>query len=242
MTSRNRRIVQAKSIKQRAKEPSPHGPTRCVIPNCRRDTQRSQGRGLSESYCKYHATRLRRHGHPTVSSYSNVQLSTYRKAVRKWLRLHRHEDNIRVTVQHLDSMMARQARSVDAYHQRFLTPQKKAENVIARLKEAQKSGLQLLEIVLTVKIANKELGPWGAPDFMLVQIGKLVKRLKGVSGTHFPETELGQYLSKYPRAEGLYLRHLGTMILERSERIITAENLREINDLRNFGNEPANRR
>lgn len=215
MTSRNRRITQAADIKRRVKAPSTDGPQRCAIIPCGRPTQRSVGKGLSELLCKRHSEHLRSHGHETRKSYSKADLTSYRKAAREWYRWHRRDVHVAYAIASLEALMSSQGRSKDAYYQRSMAPKDKARNVLARLHEAEKTGEQLLLIVLAVKAAHTELGPWGAPDWEAVQIAKQAKRLRGAAGTHFRN---GPYRvpSRYPRGEGLYMRHLGEMIEERA--------------------------
>ncbi|WP_354554041.1 hypothetical protein [Kaistia defluvii] len=124
---------------------------------------------------------------------------------------HREDRAVQMAVRSLEGLMASQGKSKDAYHQRGMTPEAKARNTLARLHEAGKAAQTLLLIVLTIQAAHAELGPWGAPDWEAVQISKQAKRLRGAAGTHYPDAP-----SRYPRSEGLYLRHLGRMLAERA--------------------------
>lgn len=216
MTSRNRRRFQAADVKRRAGEPSPDGPTPCVIPGCPRLTDRSSGRGLSDTYCRIHLEHQSRHGHPTRPSFSKADLTPFRRAAEKWYRQHREDANVRHAIARLESLMASQGRSKDHDHQRSMPPKAKARNVLARLNEAGKSGERLFLITLAIRAAYAELGPQGYPEFPHVQIAKQAKRLRGASGTHYRD---GPYRlpSKYPRPRGLYLRILGHMIEERAD-------------------------
>jgi hypothetical protein len=54
MTSRNRRITQARDVKRRAKAPPPEVTERCAAWLCTNLTQRSKGKGFSEVYCHNH--------------------------------------------------------------------------------------------------------------------------------------------------------------------------------------------
>lgn len=211
MTSRNARYRAARDIKRRAKAPPTYSPEQCVVPGCKRPTQRSAARGLNEEYCKRHRERLRTHGHPVRRSYSKAELMPFREAAREWFQQHQHDAPVRMALSRLDALMSSQRPSRDAYHQRSMAPEDKARNTLARLHEAGKTAVQLLLIVLTIKSAHAELGPWGAPDWSLVQLSKQAKRLRGAAGTHYPDAP-----SRYPRSEGLYLRHLGRMIEERA--------------------------
>lgn len=215
MTSRNRRITQAEDIKRRAKAPAPDGPEQCVVSGCRRPTQRSAGKGLSETYCRVHMERQARHGHPTRPSYSKAELGPFRRAARDWYLQHQHEAHVRHAIARLESLMSSQGRAKDHDQQRSMVPKDKARNVLARLHEAGKTGERLFLIVLSVRAAYAELGPRGYPEFPLVVIAKQAKRLRGASGTHFRDSPY-RVPSKYPRPRGLYLRLLGEMIEERA--------------------------
>ncbi len=229
MTSRNRRITQAKDIKRRAKAPPEDGNQRCAVWQCPHPTQRSARKGLSELYCKKHSQRMRSHGHETRRSYSKAELDPYRAAALEWYRRHKRDVHVAYAIASLESLMASQGRSKDIYQQRGMAPKDKARNVLARLHEGEKTGLQLLLITLTIKAAHAELGPWGAPDWEAVQIAKQAKRLRGTAGTR---TGLPRQPIKWPRGEGLYMRHLGQMIEERAAYGIDREDVEEVLSLR----------
>jgi hypothetical protein len=218
MTSRNSRLRAARDIKRRAKVLPNYPPEHCVVPGCQRPTQRSASQGLSETYCKRHKEHLRAHGHEHRRSYSKAELVPFREAALEWFQRHQHDAAVSMALSRLESLMSSQGRSEDAYHHRNMSPVGKARNTLSRLHEASKTGAQLLLIVLTIRAAHAELGPWGAPDWEAVQISKQAKRLRGAAGTHYPDAP-----SRYPRSEGLdhpsqglYLRHLGRMIEERA--------------------------
>lgn len=215
MTSRNRRRTQAADIKRRAKAPAPDGPEQCVVAGCQRPTQRSARKGLSETYCRVHMERQARHGHPTRPSYSKAELVPFRKAALDWYRQHQHEAHVRQAVARLTTLMSSQDRPKDHDQQAGMAPKDKARNVLARLHREGKTGEQLFLIVLSVRAAYAEIGPYGYPEFPLVVIAKQAKRLRGASGTHFRDSPY-RVPSKYPRPRGLYLRLLGEMIEERA--------------------------
>lgn len=229
MTSRNRRRTQAADIKRRARAPEALAPGRCAVFGCTRLTQRSARKGLSETLCKSHAEHLRSHGHETRRSYSKEELTPYREAVREWYRWHRKDVHVAYAVASIEALLSAQDRSKDAYHQRSMSPKDKARNTLARLREAGKTGLQLFLITLTIKAAHAEMGPWGATDWQAVQIAKQAKRLRGASGTR---TGLPKQPMKYPRGEGLYMRHLGRMIEERAAYGIDREDVDEVSSIR----------
>lgn len=234
MTSRNRRVTTARDVKRRANLPPSDMAIRCSAWLCTRPTQRSKGKGFSEVYCALHIERIRRHGHPTRSSYRAWELKPYRQAARAWLRHHRGDAYVRSAIARLDSLMAVQDRSKDFYHQRSMPPKDKARNILARLHEAGKTGVKLLEIVLTIKAAHAELGPWGSPDWQNVQIAKQAKGLRGVSVSQYPGM-VEKYARKYPRGAGLYMRLLGEMIEERASDAADSEAIEEVKALAGTG-------
>ncbi|EBX4816902.1 hypothetical protein DRY87_25080, partial [Salmonella enterica subsp. enterica serovar Newport] len=212
---------------RRARAPLENPAELCVVVGCTRLTQRSSRRGLSEVLCKRHSEHLRSHGHETRKSYSKAELTPSRKAAIIWFNAHRDRPEVGHAITNLGALMASQGRSKDAYHQRSMNPKEKARNVLARLREAGKTGEQLFLIVLAVKATHKKLGPWGKPDWIPVQIAKQAKKLRGASGTHYRN---GPYRlpSRYPRGEGLYMRHLGRMIEERAAIAIQDKTLAEV--------------
>lgn len=225
MTSRNRRLAQAQDVKRRAKAPAPYAPERCAVFGCYRLTQRSAGRGLSETLCKRHAEHLRSHGHETRRSYSKAELEPFRQAAREWFRQHQHDAFVRGAIARLESLLSSQGRAEGLDRQRSMDPKDKARNTLARLHGAGKTGEQLFHIVLTIKAAHAELGPWGAPDWEAVQIAKQAKRLRGASGTR---TGLPKQPMRWPRGEGIYMRHLGRMIEERAAYATDPEAVEEV--------------
>ena len=225
MTSRNARLRAARDIKRRAKAPPTYPREQCVIPECKRPTQRSASQGLSETYCKRHTEHQRTHGHVTRRSYSKAELVPFRTAAREWFEQHREDGPVQMALLSLEGLMSSQGRSKDAYHHRSMVPEAKARNTLARLYEGGKTADQLFLIVLSIQAAHAELGPWGAPEWEAVQISKQAKRLRNTAGTHYPDAP-----SRYPRSEGIYLRHLGRMIAERASLGIGGDTIDRIRD------------
>ncbi|QND25798.1 hypothetical protein HB773_04605 [Sinorhizobium meliloti] len=217
-------------------------PERCAVLGCSRLTQRSAGKGFSETYCGGHIEHLRRHGHPDRPSYRRWELKPYRKAAQTWLKQHREHPAVRIAVTHLEALMWSQGRAKGADYQRGMVPKDKARNVLARLRDAGKTGEQLLEIVIVINAAYLELGPHGYPDWVSIQTGKLAKRLKGASGTITRDhegrrmTEAHPHASsawkrsweKWPRSEGRYVRILGEMIREKVNQELTDRAVEEV--------------
>ncbi|MQX65147.1 hypothetical protein GHK78_19425 [Sinorhizobium meliloti] len=227
-------------------------PEPCAVLGCSRLTQRSAGKGFSETYCGGHIEHLRRHGHPDRRSYRGWELRPYRKAAQKWLKQHRDHPAVRLAVTRLDALMWSQGRAQSADYQRSMVPKDKARNALARLRDAGKAGEQLLEIVIIINACHLELGPHGYPDWVSIQIGKLAKRLKGASGTIMRDhegrrmTEAHPHASsswkrtweKWPRSEGRYIRILGEMILEKVTQELTDSAGEGIRQIMQGGNTP----
>lgn len=211
MTSRNRLITQAKDIKRRAKQPPEGPPRRCTAMGCTRLTQRSSGRGLSETHCKQHREFHRRHGSYWRRSYLLKELAPYRAASLRWIAEHDSEPDLLRTIKELDWLIATSGEAGNAYSTRNRTPEGKAKAVFARLREANKTGRQLLVIALTIRAITSDIGPRGNPEFLQVQIAKMVHRL----APYVHRTESGFPLpAKYPRAEGIFLRIVGRRVEE----------------------------
>jgi hypothetical protein len=109
----------------------------------------------------------------------------------------------------LDALLADSGPSESAYNLRGLPPERRARIALARVREAGIGGDRLLEITLAIKDIMSDKGPRADPEFMQVQIAKLIHRL--ASGTH--KTTSGfPMASKYPRAEGRVMRILGHQV------------------------------
>lgn len=203
------RVARMRDIDRRVNAPDLGRPRKCAALGCPRPTQRSTGTGLSDLLCKQHVEFRRRHGSTWVKSYSAKQLTPYGKASTIWLRCHGTEPGVRRVVAALDALIADAGRAETANHVRWKTPEGKARIAIARLREAGKRGAQLLAITLTIKSIITDIGPRGDPEFMQVQIAKMVHRL--ASGTHIKSALWGD-TSKYPRPEGRVMRILGRQV------------------------------
>lgn len=203
------RQARKQDIKRRARERTSEPSTRCATLGCSRPTQRSTGKGLSHSHCKQHVEFHRRHGSYWQKSFTAQQLHPYRKAAQAWLKAHVEDANVQRVITALDGLLDNSGRAESAYRLRGLSPERRASIALARVREAGIRGDRLLEITLTIKATMVHIGPRGDPEFMQVQISKLIHRL--ASGTH--KTPSGFKLpSKYPRAEGRVMRVLGHLV------------------------------
>lgn len=209
MTSRNRRLTQAASIKARAKE-APQDPGEfCLVAACGRLTQRAAQKGLSLDYCRKHTEHFRAHGHLTAKNFRADDLRPYRAAAVSWVRRHADTRPVREAVRELDWLLATSGRAESGKAARSRPPREKCRMQLARIRDAGKTGSQLLEAVLTSLAIVADKGPAACPDFRHMQTAKLAKRLRGASGTHIEGNSVWAAQSHYPKAQGAFMRLLG---------------------------------
>ncbi|MDR6755197.1 hypothetical protein J2Y48_000470 [Mycoplana sp. BE70] len=195
---------------------------------CGRPTQRAKGKGLSETHCKSHVEFHRRHGSYWCKSFTKAELAPYRKAASVWLKAKQDIPMMSRVIAALQEMIDSSGSQVSAYALRGLPPERRADAVLANLRAAGKSGRQLLLLTLTIKAAQSDLGPRGDREFLHVQIAKATHRL--ASGTH--RTPSGFPIkSKYPRAEGRFMRTLGFKIEDTAGIVADYEAAQEVRDL-----------
>lgn len=207
-----KRAKKKADIKRRAEAPG-DGDTKCYAWGCKNLTQRAEGSGLSEFYCKRHVEFKRRHGSAHRRSYTRKELAPFLKATRKWLSLHRGGQGVAGIVEDLNTLLFVQDRAPEAQEVRWMSPKRKARAALARFREAGKSAEDLLEIALMVEVANSVLGPRDS-EFRDVQIAKQVHRVG--SGTHKVTSAGVKLPPRWPRSEGAVLRILGEMVRERA--------------------------
>ncbi len=212
-------------IEYRAAAPSDLAPRRCAAWGCQNLTQRSARNGLSDTLCKRHVEFRRRHGTHWRRSYTMAELGPFQAAARLWLKTHRDEATVVRVVSALGDLIAGSGGPRKAQEARWLSTEEKVRNALARLREAGKRGEQLLLITLTVKAAQLALGPRANVEFQHVQIAKMAHRL--ASGTHFRSAKY-RTLSRYPRAEGIFMRLLGQTIEDIAGIVADSEAVREV--------------
>lgn len=212
-------------IEHRAAAPSDLSPRRCAAHGCKNLTQRSARNGLSETLCKRHVEFRRRHGTYWRRSYTMAELGPFQAAARRWLKAHRGDRSLGQVVAALNGLLAGSGAARTAQDARWAGTEEKVRNALARLHEAGKSGEQLLLITLTVKAAQSALGPRANPEFQYVQIAKMAHRL--ASGTHVRSALYGTF-SRYPRAEGAFMRLLGQTIEDIAGIVADSEAVREV--------------
>ena len=211
MKSPEARAANRADIKRRAKSPG-DGDTKCAVLGCSNLTQRGAGNGLSQTYCKRHKEMLRRHGSAWRRSYSRHEIDPFRAAAKDWSDANKGSRELEVTFKCLDALLANAGDVVPAAEVRWLSPKRKAEVALARFRETGRTGEDLFHIALAVEAAYRELGPRANPEFLQVQIAKVIHRVS--SGT-YPVTSGGQKLKpSWPRPEGRMMRILGQKVRE----------------------------
>lgn len=217
--------LRRREVAQRARGRSLGSSVRCFAFGCHRPTQRSSGKGLSETHCKQHVEFHRRHGSYWKRSYLAAELAPYRKAAQSWLRSRVDDPQVQRVVAALDAVLTHSGPPVRAHDLRGQTPERRANIALARVREAGIPGERLLEITLAIKAIMSDLGPRADPEFMQVQIAKLIHRL--ASGTH--KTRSGFPIrSKYPRGEGRVMRILGHQVEDIAGITADAEAVHEV--------------
>lgn len=236
----DRRMRRKLDIKCRAGEATEEPNGKCMAWGCKRPTQRAAGKGLSEMYCKRHIEFKRRHGSTWRKSFSASELKPSREAVRRWMSDHRNDKWVVQAVDRLDYLLRSVGPSkVTAmdWAGAGLDNRDRAFEVLARVCGAGVSGGYLLEAVFTVKVACEVLSAPRDADFTNTQIAKLIHRK--ASGTHreYHKASGGTWRrSKYPRAEGGFMRVLGEIVAARCVDVTDKETVREIASTSSAGN------
>lgn len=198
-------------LRHRIREEQPTNRVRCAVAACRRFTQKSSGSGLSPTYCANHVEHIRRHGHSRMKTPSRAALQPFVTAARDWLRQNGDTRRAASILASLNSMLRNAGRPISAYDLRGKTLQARAENVMARYREAGKTGADLLVVVLALRGFIAKNGPRAAPDYLRTQVAKLMHRVS--SGTN--RTTSGFRMPrKNPRPEGRFMVHLGKRVYE----------------------------
>lgn len=182
---------------------------RCIVFTCSRLCQRAMGDGLSQGYCSRHIEHIRRHGHSTAKTPPKAHLEPYRRAANLWYRGHATDYRVAQVVKSLDTMLIHSGRVASAYDLQGMPMEGRAANVLARNREAGKTGSDMLTTVLALRAYIEANGPYGAPDYRHTQIAKLLHRVS--SGTN--RTPSGFALPrKNPRPEGRFMVYLGQKV------------------------------
>lgn len=209
--------------------PSPTStPTaQCTVPGCARPSAKAAARGLSVVLCRYHTKAKARHGSAWRRSYRAAELDPYLRAARSVIGVYCRDLYIAHALTALDASLQGAGEAVPATRTRWLKPRDKAKAVLARLREKGVSATRLLAVYLAVAavIEEDDHAP-RSEEFRQVQVAKPVLRMaSGYHGRWERELRDGRTvqheLHKYTQSSGLMLRHLGMMIEECCEHVVT---------------------
>ncbi|MDF1610523.1 hypothetical protein PZ897_20270 [Hoeflea sp. YIM 152468] len=237
MISRNARRKAAETVKERAKKRLSGALVKCAVLGCQHATQKAAGNGLSKTHCKAHVEFHRRHGSYWRRSYLAREIAPFRRAARQWLREHEGSPEVLDAIDQLDGLLFASGRPISAFNLNGRSSVDKAQTALARLREAGKTGEDLLEIALTISATVSELGPRGNDEFLNVQVAKLAHRLasgtilknhEGVPYSEIYKGAKGSMFVRYPRAAGGYMRLLGQAILKRASGALERETIQAI--------------
>lgn len=205
--------MSANSTGARAKAPpDPNTRHRCIAAGCTKTTMRGAGEGLSYSYCRSHVDHIARHGSSWRKSLSGEELAPFRRAAKRWLEAHAAAPLIAATLRRLDRMMVEAGPIIIAPYLHSESPQSRAKQTLARMREKGATALTILTEALAVAVALRTLD--GIPrddDYHLTQLGKRAHRL----GSAFTIKHGYKVAWRWhPEPRGQVLRHLGRMMRE----------------------------
>lgn len=118
-----------------------------------------------------------------------------------------------MVVGRLVGLMSSQGRSLTADYHAAASPQEKARSVLAKLHEVGTPPETIMEIVLAVRSLHREVGPYGWPNWVPMQVSRVLKRLHGVSGTNWQVRGI-DLKTRYVRSQGRAMVILGEKVLE----------------------------
>ena len=192
----------------------------CSVPNCQRPTARASGQGLAEFYCPYHRQFKARHGSAWAPSYRATELGPYLKAASQWIRGHRMDGTVALTLQALAGLLDGAGPAEPAMNIKGLPASARARIAFARLRDANVKPERLLAIHLGMAaLILDDRDSHRVEEFRLCQVAKAAHRL--ASGTHrrwelpLPDGRTTLFhLHVYPRSAGRVLRLMGAAIAE----------------------------
>lgn len=232
MKTRNKRKKDARRIKKRAGAPS--GATGfyslCSIPGCQKQALHATAEGIAH-LCQHHLDFRRRHGHPTLRTLSAAQLSPYRWAAILWIEANASAIFVSSALQHIRSRLAHAGPIIEAHETRGLSPAKRANAILSRIRRREIAPEVLLAIALGVEAALAAEGNNASQDRerARVQYAKVLQRLAGgyVRKWKHDDSDTVHYFRAHAQSTGRMLRHLG-MALEECTELVVAHHLQAI--------------
>lgn len=174
----------------------------------------ASGNGLGR-FCRRHLEHLRRHGDPLKRSYEATRLTPFRKSAGAWLKKNQADRHVIQTLKRIDGLMLKAGSSIPPRNLRGVPVAGKARAVWARLRERERTPDQVATTILGVAMCYQADPQKGKPEYLQVQIAKVLNRLGGGEvkrwATNYSDPSLPneRVLRWFPASEGLVLRQLG---------------------------------
>jgi hypothetical protein len=215
MTTVARRRTRAQKLRNRIANTSGSFAV-CAVLNCKHPTTARAGRGLNLHYCQRHVEHYRRHGSYSKGSYRAHELRPHREAARAWLRAHRDSAEVRAAVANVIALFARAGRPEETFRLAGKSPEERARNVWARLRDSRFDPLGVLETWAAVELRHRsDPRPERKKEYRWVQIAKTIHRIGGGSHKRWPSsTGDALELHVYPASRGRVLWRIGEAVEE----------------------------
>lgn len=151
---------------------------RCEVEGCTEPVEVRYGGRL----CSDHRTHRARHGSASKSSYTGLELRPYLRAAKGHVRKHLEDEQIRHALERLRFLILGEPVKSPGRLRRQKSLEKVAPLLLG-LRRARVRPDEILAIILGVfAAAEEDSGKAREPDYPYVQVAKVVRRKKGVSG------------------------------------------------------------
>lgn len=220
----NKRIRERERIRWKTSTPSGvTGPyATCGVWGCSRSAKHTTTNGLGQ-LCKYHLELERRHGHPTRGSLTTQQLSPYRYAAFTWIKKHPEEVFVANAIERIRCRLSHAGAVVEAHETRGLSPAKRANAILSRIRAREVAPEILLAVALGVEACLAEdTDPPRSREYARVQYAKTLSRFAGgyVSKWQNARSPTVHTFQAYAQSNGRMLRHLGAALEECTELVV----------------------
>lgn len=214
MKSRYKRRKDAERIKKLAGTPSGAGGfyTKCSVPGCQKQALHATAEGVAH-LCQHHLDFQRRHGHHTHRTFSASQLSPYRWAAILYIEANAADTYISNALLRIRSRLSHAGPVIEAHETRGLSPAKRANAILSRIRRREIAAEVLLAIALGVEATLAEEGNNAhlSREFARVQYAKVLQRLAGgyVRKWKHEGSDIVHSFRAHAQSNGRMLRHLG---------------------------------
>lgn len=134
---------------------------------------------------------------------------------------------MKLAVMEVEWLLAVSGRAESVKMARWRPPKDKARYCLARIREADKTGTHIIEVVLAALATIRAVGPRGCPEYVHTTVGKLAKRLSGASGNHKGD-DLWTPAPRYARSEGAFIQIVGQKLQDAIRMLLDAGAVEEI--------------